>query len=361
MCFYGCTDDDYNYSFEDFDIYEVEPEPFIHESEGNLIGNPAYVVVDTLNNVIVADDSGMEILYFDNDGHFLKKLGRRGRGPGEFQDLTGMNIDNSNNLIVADQINTTFTVIGDEDIETHLFSEGVLWPRQIVPLENGYVLAYNTYLPFSESETSFSSDSLQGNFIFHFTEDFESINFSFGNLLNLPLGEDIFFRTWTGFGVGSLLYKDRKLLYVPRTYGGELYSYDLKAEEVEMYSGTALHETPFTRLYNPPIPRHAVQISGRTPSAAIVHSESLKLLKIDDDKVIHFSFQLLEEEKKLFFEVFDASLKLLKTGVVEGLGEFPLRIDGNAFKVEAFDGQRFYGIDKRKSGTERLFTFNLNI
>jgi hypothetical protein len=50
-------------------------------------GNVRSVVLDASGSIYVADQQAAEIQVFDSRGEYLRTLGRRGRGPGEFGDL----------------------------------------------------------------------------------------------------------------------------------------------------------------------------------------------------------------------------------------------------------------------------------
>ena len=48
------------------------------------------LVADSAGNVYLADESNARIVVFDSSGRFQRVLGRRGHGPGEFEDLTSL-------------------------------------------------------------------------------------------------------------------------------------------------------------------------------------------------------------------------------------------------------------------------------
>ena len=54
------------------------------ESGDVLIGRMGELAVDSLGRVYIADNEKMVIYVFDTDGQFLNRVGRDGRGPGEF-------------------------------------------------------------------------------------------------------------------------------------------------------------------------------------------------------------------------------------------------------------------------------------
>jgi len=85
-------------SISSIDEYATEAKDVLVPSEEYLIGTPSSVLIKSMNEIIVVDDLGMQILYFDSAGVFKKTIGQRGRGPKEFLHLTSVNSGNENIL-----------------------------------------------------------------------------------------------------------------------------------------------------------------------------------------------------------------------------------------------------------------------
>jgi DNA-binding beta-propeller fold protein YncE len=63
---------------------------------------PSGIAVDSSNNVYVADSDNNRIQKFDSSGNFLTQWGSPGSGNGQFSYPTGIAIDSSNNVYVSD-------------------------------------------------------------------------------------------------------------------------------------------------------------------------------------------------------------------------------------------------------------------
>jgi len=63
---------------------------------------PYDVVRDSAGNIYILDVRDCRIQKIDAEGKFLKSIGRRGQGPGEFQSPFSMDIDGADNLFVFD-------------------------------------------------------------------------------------------------------------------------------------------------------------------------------------------------------------------------------------------------------------------
>jgi hypothetical protein len=86
-------------SFEEEFIYEET------EQAGEIrLFKPGGFAVDTAGNVYIEDASDMAIKVFDRAGRFLRAIGRRGEGPGEFTSIRYIFPLPDGRLLVADDL-----------------------------------------------------------------------------------------------------------------------------------------------------------------------------------------------------------------------------------------------------------------
>ncbi len=100
------TEETHSTPSDDRAVYEVqfEREQTFSSTDEVIIGDIATFTVDDSNHVYIADGDKTTIHVFNPDGSYLKNLGRRGNGPGEFAELnryTTMTF-HSNRLFVTD-------------------------------------------------------------------------------------------------------------------------------------------------------------------------------------------------------------------------------------------------------------------
>ncbi len=69
---------------------------------GGYLGNVDAVAADSRGNIYILDGTTQEIQVFDATGGFLRTLGGRGQGPGEFREALGPAIARGDTLWVAD-------------------------------------------------------------------------------------------------------------------------------------------------------------------------------------------------------------------------------------------------------------------
>ena len=63
---------------------------------------PKGIAVDANDNIYVADAKLNKIIVYDKDGNFIREFGKEGKGPGEFSDIGPICLDSDNNLYVSD-------------------------------------------------------------------------------------------------------------------------------------------------------------------------------------------------------------------------------------------------------------------
>jgi hypothetical protein len=73
------------------------------DAEENLsFNNPTDIVQDSAGNLYILDSGNKRIQKVNSEGKFIKTIGRKGQGPGEFQAAYSLDIDNEDNLFVFD-------------------------------------------------------------------------------------------------------------------------------------------------------------------------------------------------------------------------------------------------------------------
>ena len=85
------------------------------DAEENLsFNNPNDIVRDSAGNLYILDTDNQRIQKLDSEGKFIKTIGRKGQGPGEFQSAHSMDIDNENNLFVFDMRSRRIEVLSSD-------------------------------------------------------------------------------------------------------------------------------------------------------------------------------------------------------------------------------------------------------
>jgi hypothetical protein len=88
------------------DVFSLEKELVIGEekkADEYLFSQIADVGVDHEENIYILDVKDAHILVFNKNGEYLRTIGKRGQGPGEFQHATNLTITPGNEILVNDR------------------------------------------------------------------------------------------------------------------------------------------------------------------------------------------------------------------------------------------------------------------
>lgn len=87
---------------ESFNKYFEKIKDIALQTKNLEIASLREINIDFYNNLIFLDPKGCQVLVFDQEGKFLKKIGRKGQGPGEFILPTTACISQQGNIILSD-------------------------------------------------------------------------------------------------------------------------------------------------------------------------------------------------------------------------------------------------------------------
>ena len=88
---------------------------YFGEGESDYFHRPSDIEIDLKNSLIYIVDSGNHrIVVFDLEGNFVQTIGQQGQGPGEFNNPTGMCVDENSRIAVADFQNNRIQIFSPE-------------------------------------------------------------------------------------------------------------------------------------------------------------------------------------------------------------------------------------------------------
>ena len=100
-------------SFSFDDLFEKVKE--IHLQTENLeIGYLKEIAIDFYENILFLDPKGCQIIVFNQEGEFKKRVGGKGQGPGEFSFPTAMSVDNDGNIFISDHRSRRINIFDKE-------------------------------------------------------------------------------------------------------------------------------------------------------------------------------------------------------------------------------------------------------
>ncbi len=118
------------------EIFSLEEELSIGVEEGAeeyMFVDAREVVVDNKERIFVSDRRGFHIKVFDKFGKYVKTIGRKGQGPGEFSQISSIQITPRNELMVYERMGfklTFFSLDGDYIRTVLLKGIQAFWVRE---------------------------------------------------------------------------------------------------------------------------------------------------------------------------------------------------------------------------------------
>lgn len=82
----------------------------------DLFYSPSQVKTDRNENIYVLDNLDCSVKIFDKDGNYIKKFGRKGKGPGEFENAFDFDIIDDGKVVILSPNYNKFSVFDDNDI-----------------------------------------------------------------------------------------------------------------------------------------------------------------------------------------------------------------------------------------------------
>ena len=99
------------------DIFNIEEELSIGTTEGReeyLFSRIANIDVDSHENIYVLDNKSPHLRVFDKNGEFIRTIGRKGQGPGEFQSPSFIQITPQEEVMVLDLVSRRLSLFSLE-------------------------------------------------------------------------------------------------------------------------------------------------------------------------------------------------------------------------------------------------------
>lgn len=327
-----------------------------------LFGRIVGVRTDADGNIYVADQKTMNVRVFGPGGDYLRTIGTRGRGPGEFSHITSMHVDRQNRLVVADNMNSRFTWFAPdgEVIDTRIYNNSELqWPRQIGQVSSGkYLLLYR---------------SMRGTDLFHVIpsapggERLQSPLTSFGPLSMFPSSDEPFARQSAALRPGQFWQAgSNTFVFAPGLYDGRLFEYqraDSGWRAVDTLSGWLPERGAFTPLDDPSGDDHATTFhSGGQDIPGVIHTISAGVFVTDTGHIAHFLVSQGEDSAEFGVQVFDSAGQFLGFDVLERLDERIGTVPTREMAMLWIDDRgRFYLKDRREAPALRVFKLNYSV
>ncbi|MCJ7582078.1 MAG: 6-bladed beta-propeller [Candidatus Aminicenantes bacterium] len=275
------------------------------------------VAVNSKGDFYVADRQLNEVRKFNKDGEYLLTVGRFGQGPGEFQSVQIVCVNNHNELIVFDARSGRISVFSDkwELIKTtkKLLENSWISPTKIFDIENSYVIfgqLNNSLKMFHEFSKDWKIEDSYIDYEFIDNREFEeqSLGFNSGNC-EFSNNGDMFYTKYY-YDNQIFVYRNRELTKIISRE-----SNIRKPYEVQVYSDVkkAMEINRANKEYDIGSFGRGIAFLGK------LYQTSLGIYKLADGHIVNFlRIRKSKDIKEFGVELYDSSGKFL---VYSKLGE----------------------------------------
>jgi len=102
----------------------------LQEDADHVIGNPSDIQVDSRGRIAVADFLALKVYVFDGTGKRLLAIGKKGKGPGEFQSVWSVQFGPDGEFVVCDIVLRRVSIF---DTDGRLLTSFLTAPDDVVP------------------------------------------------------------------------------------------------------------------------------------------------------------------------------------------------------------------------------------
>lgn len=182
------------------------------EQDGIYLFGADHMCLDYEGNIYISDSRDNCIFKFDSQGKFLKKIGRKGQGPNEFNNVLYLDTDKENNLLAYDDNNSRIQILdskGDYIKSFKTFNTGY----EMLSDKQGHI--YMGFKHLNSKDSLIGVFDYKGKLIRSFGKPLTLYSHSYASLpilisLNEKNGE--IFLTWSWFPIVRRYSKAGKLL-----------------------------------------------------------------------------------------------------------------------------------------------------
>lgn len=122
------------------------------EDENFMLYEPRDVAVDNDGNIYISDSGNFQIQKYDRHGKYLTTIGRRGKGPSEFQMLALLQVLPNNQIHASDYLFAKTLVLDPNGKEIRRFSIPDIRIYRFIVMHSGELLSDGYLRSYSENE-----------------------------------------------------------------------------------------------------------------------------------------------------------------------------------------------------------------
>jgi hypothetical protein len=271
------------------------------------------ICTDSKGNIYIAEKKMAKVRVFDENGKFIKSIGRRGQGPGEMLEITCMTVDHKDELIVVDRMNRRFTRFSNMGDSTKTFT---FLPSINPDLFAILALTNDTYVLYFRMKSTKNRSRQPDDKMLHIINyDFSLLQDSFAPAKDIWNFNEPFLRSLVGapLPIGLMIIEPTKVVFTSCFYEGKLYNYELRNEtwNLKILHGMERKYKSF-RLLNlkdykdNKYPKYSYLNSTSDGKFLVkMQNQNRGLGVLNDGKIVQFSFSYHKNKEKYHCELFD--------------------------------------------------------
>ena len=314
-----------------------------------LFVNIADVAVNSKGDIYVADSRLNEIRKFNKGGEYLLTIGRPGQGPGEFQSVSNLTMNNRDDLIAFDAIPRRFSVFSDNgEYKTTQQSmmDLSIAPSKIFVTNEGYIFfgkADNSLELFHEFDQDWNLTKSAIDYEFIDNREFEEVSLIFnpGYCFFQENGNILY--TKYHYDNQILSYKNGELEKIIRKEADIIKPYEIIVFH-DMNKAVNMQKDPKYQDYDIGLFGPGIAFFG------ISFQNSLGLFQLSDGHIVNFiSTRKSKDVRELGVELYDSEGRFLKYAKLGDNLDYDIRCKDSS--------DLFYAIDRKEY--HKVITFRL--
>jgi hypothetical protein len=330
----------------------------INSEDYNIFRSPQEIHVDSQNNFYVRDENSAEIKVFNPQGKYLRTIGGKGKGPGEFLDISCITINNEDELIVFDRELWRLTGYKTYGIDCHIYNDFKIGELYFIQQLNK-----NEYIT-----RNFTEHSVSKNVFSVYSADFTTIYYTFGETSLFADRDDKFLSAYNYMNHYTLVVDSLNVITSNVLYDGYIIwftkredgwtSKEVEGSESEMKSYTAGTEKSIMKRLDSKDGKTRLMMSGPTGTFYNIINNAGAGLHFYKNHKLNFILTTKRDGCKFSVDIFKLSKEFVVNHVLE---DYKKSVPLLSTKVLCVDNENYFYLTLHEQGMPSIKKIKLNI
>ncbi|WP_421773933.1 6-bladed beta-propeller [Gracilimonas sp.] len=313
----------------------------LEENEDSWIVRPRNVTVDNEDRVYVLDQKMNIIQQFNQEGNFIRSIGKEGRGPGEFDDLYNIYADS----VLLGHSRATQTI-------NKFAMNGSFQASFPVQGVSGSTKMFRVGEQFIFFHMNFNAE-LEDFYGLHiYNQQFEQVGEAqlHASEIYPDFNKELSYQIFADFANIHFI-DDTRFLIAPTTYSGQLFEYTLNPQSGKWEQKRPITGVNIDLAYERLSDRQGADMlffsqELNEPMAFRIHGKSLFLTQLSNGRFVHFVQRDEGKERQYGIELYDEDLNYMGYSVLKSDPDYTDDERITLYPPRAKDSKgRFYSIN----------------